>query len=77
METDKMNSAFKMRTYKHQELALLYLPHCTPQSAGTLFSRWLRAPGLRAQLEAVGYQARQRIFTPKQVAIIVDYLGEP
>ncbi|MDY3284552.1 MAG: DUF4248 domain-containing protein [Prevotella sp.] len=34
-------------------------------------------PGLMEQLAAIGYTERSRSFTPAQVRLIVDALGEP
>ena len=71
------HSSFKVRTYAHQELALLYLPHCTPHGASKKLSQWMRIPTLRTKLEAVDYLPGQRLYYPKQVAVIVEHLGEP
>ncbi|MBR2101534.1 MAG: DUF4248 domain-containing protein [Bacteroidales bacterium] len=32
---------------------------------------------LREELQKLGYDGRQRVFTPRQVEAIMRYLGEP
>ena len=39
---------------------------------------WIRrSPGLGERLAQTGYQNHQRTFTPRQVSLIVEALGEP
>ena len=69
---------FKIRTYGVQELAMLYFPNNTPHSARTQLKRWIfRNNQLKTDLINAGYFHGQRIFTPKQVRIIVEYLDPP
>lgn len=68
---------FVIRLYGRMELAQLYSPDVTP---GTAWHR-LRAciekhPTLLPALQATGYR-RQRFFTPAQVRLIVEAIGEP
>lgn len=66
------------KVYGHQELALLYFPHVLPASASTQLTRWIRRdPSLLAALKATGYRKGIRIYTPLQVRMIVDHMGEP
>ncbi|MBR6539399.1 MAG: DUF4248 domain-containing protein, partial [Bacteroides sp.] len=52
--------------------------HVQQRSALKSFNEWLeRAPGLMASLEAAGYNPSSRRYTPAQVRLIVDALGEP
>lgn len=69
---------FKIRTYGWQELAILYAPDLTPESAGKRLSSWIRFnPKLTHELQESGWQKGQRVLTPLQVRIIIQYLGEP
>ncbi len=70
---------FRIRPYSKQELAMLYFPHCTrPKTAvANLRNMIQRCSGLPEALEAAGYRIYDKIFTPKQVRLIVKYLGEP
>lgn len=69
---------FTIRTYGMQELALLYFRNSTPASASTQFKKWIkRSETLLSQLYSNGYRNGHKIFTPKQVAIIIDHFGEP
>lgn len=69
---------FKIRTYGWQELAILYAPDLTPESAGKRLSSWIRFnPKLTHELQESGWKKGQRVLTPLQVCIIIQYLGEP
>ena len=69
---------FEIRQYGRTELAQLYSPDITPESAWKKLKQWIdHYPGLTEQLRTAGYQPRQRIFTPAQVAMIVGAIGEP
>ena len=57
--------SFLIRTYTKAELAHLYNPHVC-----------LNLPLLH-ELEQEGYRARNRLLSPKQVATIIHFLGEP
>ena len=63
---------FIIRTYTKAELAHLYNPNVCLKVA------WIvcNLPLLN-ELEHEGYRARNRLLSPKQVATIVHYLGEP
>lgn len=40
--------------------------------------KWIQTSrGLKAKLEAAGWVKFQKLYTPKQVAVLVDHLGEP
>ena len=65
-------------TYSHQELAVLYFPDILPESASSQLSRWInRDPDLLGELRRVGYIKHQRTFTPRQLNILFDHLGNP
>ena len=69
---------FKIRTYGWQELAILYAPDLTPESAGKRLSSWIRFnPKLTHELQESGWKKGHRVLTPLQVRIIIQYLGEP
>ena len=69
---------FKIKEYGRTELALAYSPDIAPESAWKKFKRWVdRYPGLNDRLREQGYNPRSSSFTPRQVAIIVECLGEP
>lgn len=70
------------RTRRHQgrfgRLALLYYPKQGYKRAVYLFRNELRQTrGLLEALQATGYCENQRQFTPRQVQVIADFLGEP
>ena len=69
---------FKCREYGRMELAQLYCPDIAPESAWKKLKVWIKHhPGLSESLSALGYDGHRRSFTPAQVHVIVDALGEP
>ncbi len=69
---------FEIKAYSKRELALLYFPGIEPESATRQLQLWIdRCSELRKGLEELYYIRRQRILTPKQVSLIVEYFGEP
>lgn len=71
-------STFIIRTYHLRELALLYFPTSTPDSASQAFRRMIRAyRGLPEQLQEKGFTPGSRVMTPAVVETIVKHLGEP
>lgn len=68
----------KNRIYGHQELAQLYFPNILPASASSQLTRWIaRDEELREALRRAGHRPGTRIYTPLQVSILIDHLGEP
>lgn len=67
-----------MKEYGRTELAQRYCPQLTPDAAWRKLKRWINLnTELTAQLRELGYTPSQRSFTPKMVASIFYYLGEP
>ena len=67
------------RTFLHKwELALMYFPAYTPEVATHNLRQWIReSPELLNQLRETGYSAKQKVFTTRQVDIILTYFGTP
>lgn len=73
-----MNEIFKVKSYGWQELAILYAPGITPRAATQRLTLWVKnIPDLIESLKEKGWVKGQRLLTPVQVKLIVDYLGEP
>lgn len=73
-----MEQPFKIRTYGYGELALLYFPNSTKKSASVQLRRWIvYNVNLTERLKINGFKKGQRVLTPKQVNMIILYLGEP
>lgn len=70
-------SGFKTHAYGLQELAILYFPNSTPQSASNQLKKWMNKEKLLAKLINAGYEPGQKILTPRQVELIVEHVGEP
>lgn len=69
---------FKVRAFGYGELAQIYFPQITKQSATVQFRRWIRInEELQKELKASGFKRFQKLLTPKQVEIIVKFIGEP
>ena len=69
---------FKVRTYGRTELARIYNPTLKPESAYRRLLKWISiSPELSKQLLKDGKPLKYRTFTPYEVRLIVEYLGEP
>ena len=70
---------FKVKAYGKSELAMLYFPDAgSAHTAVNHLMSWIhRNPELSEELMKMGYRKSDKFFTPKQVAVIADYLGEP
>lgn len=59
-------------------LAQLYAPDLTPHAAVNRLMHWIRIhPTLPGELARTGYRKTTKLFTPQQVYLIVESLGEP
>lgn len=69
---------FVSRPYKKAELALMYFPDSTKETASKLLSRWIKEDAnIADELAALGYNKRRRYLLKPEVEVIVKYLGEP
>ena len=74
----KNKNIFTVKEYGRTELAVYYCQGVSPESAWRKLRRWMElCPGLSEKLAASGYDGHQRSFTPAQVSIIIEALGEP
>jgi hypothetical protein len=72
------DETFKVRAYGYGELAQLYFPNISKQSATVQFRRWIIVNDkLQEALLDSGFKKFQKLLTPKQVAIITKFIGEP
>lgn len=75
---EKRTTMENPRTYGKGELASLYAPNIAPSSACKRLTAWmLHHPTLMSDLRQTGYTEKQRTFTPRQVELIFEALGEP
>ncbi len=72
-------TSFRIRPYSKRELAELYFPETGNARSAVANLRNLlhRNPELIRELGEASYKSRDKMFTPKQVSILVRYLGEP
>mgnify|MGYP002516268463 FL=1 len=70
---------FKIKAYGKSDLALQYFPDAaSAHTAVNHLMSWIRRnPELTEGLVKLGYRKSAKYFTPKEVAMIVEYLGEP
>ena len=58
-------------------LAASYFPELASHQACNRLRRCIRCTELHDKLLETGYRPEQRIFTPRQIGLIIHYLGEP
>lgn len=69
---------FIIRSYGKSELASFYMPDITPKSACSAMNKWIaKYPGLSDALASAGLDPKDRKYTPTQVRLIVEAIGEP
>ena len=69
---------FRLRTYKKNELAMMYFPDVSKAAASRNFRRWIRnCPPMMKELDAMGYDKNRQYLLKAEVAVIVKHLGEP
>lgn len=60
------------------EFAQLYFPGQTPEVAYKRMWEWIRTSrGLKQKLIDAGWVKFQKLYTPRQVACLIEHLGEP
>lgn len=76
---NKNNTEFKVRAYSKKELALMYFPTAgSPHTAVNHLMAWVRrCTPLWEALQQMGYQRTAKYLTSREVAKIIEYLGEP
>ena len=73
-----MEEEFVIRQYTKKRLALMYFPESNPRVAVNHLMAWIhRCKPLWDALQATGYHPTCKNFTPRQVRLIAEYLGEP
>ena len=69
---------FRLRTYKKNELAMMYFPDVSKDAASRNFRRWIRqCPDMQKELRTIGYDKNRQYLLKAEVEVIVKYLGEP
>lgn len=70
---------FRIRPYSKRELARLYFPDTLLDESAVANLRNLikRNAELIDELKKAHYRPHNKMFTPRQVRIITDFLGEP
>ena len=69
---------FRMRSYSKTELALMYSPCSSPQTALQCLTRWIKhCRPLMDELRSMGYNKFRHTLLRQEVEAIVRHLGEP
>lgn len=72
------NYDFAVHSCTKTDLALAYMPDAHRRTAVNNLCRWIKnSKPLFDALTAAGYRHTQKHLTSRQVAIIVEHLGEP
>ena len=67
-----------IKPYTKKELALIYFPDSEPHTAVKHLMAWIRrCTQLWSQLQTSDYRISSKSFTPREVKVIINYLGEP
>lgn len=68
-----------IKQYRKSELALMYFPECeTKEGALSNLKSWIKGNHeLHEALRQCAMPPRKKSFTPKEVALIFHFLGEP
>lgn len=69
---------FRVKSYSKMEMARMYNPMLCDRTAQRTLLNWIaHNTSLTACLKKLGFKNTDRMFTPKQVGALVEYLGEP
>lgn len=73
-----MGKQFEIRTYGFNELAQLYFPNVSKESATKMFRIWINASStLIENLKSLGWKKNAIKLTPKQVKELVGHFDPP
>jgi hypothetical protein len=73
-----MDKQFEIRTYGFNELAQLYFPNVSKESATKMFRIWINASStLIENLKSLGWKKNAKKLTPKQVKELVGHFDPP
>ena len=78
LQTEQPEQTFRLKTYKKNELAMMYFPDVSKDAASRNFRRWIRqCPPMMKELQAMGYDKNRQYLLKAEVEVIVKHLGEP
>lgn len=77
-QKEQTEQEFRLRTYKKNELAMMYFPDVSKAAASRNFRRWIRnCPPMMKELDEMGYDKNRQYLLKAEVEVIVKHLGEP
>lgn len=69
---------FRLRIYRKNELAMLYFPESSKQTAMRNLGRWIQhCTSLKEELLERGYDKNRKYFLKHEVELILKHFGEP
>ena len=72
LQTEQPEHTFRLKTYKKNELAMMYFPDVTKDAASRNFRRWIRqCPPMMKELQAMGYDKNRQYLLKAEVEVIV------
>lgn len=75
---EETNDSFHLKPISKTELARQYMPYLAAHSAVNRLVAWINGcPALLEKLHETGYRKSQKLFTSRQHALILEFLGEP
>ena len=71
LQTELPEHTFRLKTYKKNELAMMYFPDVTKDAASRNFRRWIRqCPPMMKKLQAMGYDKNRQYLLKAEVEVI-------
>ncbi len=75
---EQNQTQFKIRTYGFCELAQLYFPNVTKESASKMFRIWITSSSiLMKKMQKIEWKKNSKNLTPRQVKILIDHFDPP
>lgn len=72
------DQTFRLRIYRKNELAMLYFPESSKQTAMRNLGRWIQhCIPLKEELLERGYDKNRKYFLKHEVELILRHFGEP
>ena len=69
---------FHLHAYRKNELAMLYFPDSSKESAGRNLRRWIKnCTELYQRLTESGFDKNRKFYLRREVELIIEYLGLP
>jgi hypothetical protein len=69
---------FIIKPYLKEDLAMMYHPQMQPKAAMAKMRRWINLnPELKRRVQEAQISVQTHHYTSRQIAVLVEFLGEP